>query len=318
MTKVLVLSDQQHLRRQLLIEQFQNIEFVFDTTTDYDYIAVIDSVEKELICKVPTHKRILYIGEPPFIKPFPSSYLAQYGLVVGPYKLHHPHFKLSHPVLPWLVGNKKNLDATFFQNFEESIEKRLNKFCIITSNKRFTQGHRKRVAFVERVKEEYPDLLDIYGMGYQPIEDKFEVLSKYKYCLAIENCICPNYWTEKIGDAFLTSCIPFYYGCPNIDDFFPKNSFVYLDITHYNQAIQCMQKALRGDFDSTITLEDAKKRILFNYNVFERIKEDINFLETIRTPIHEQKQFKSILSPYRYTLPVKIKQYLAWKWNLVI
>ena len=79
-----------------------------------------------------------------------------------------------------------------------------------------------------------------------------------------------------------------------------------------------MQKALRGDFDSTITLEDAKKRILFNYNVFERIKEDINFLETIRTPIHEQKQFKSILSPYRYTLPVKIKQYLAWKWNLVI
>ena len=50
MTKVLVLSDQQHLSRQLLIGQFQNIEFVFDTTTDYDYIAVIDSVEKELIC----------------------------------------------------------------------------------------------------------------------------------------------------------------------------------------------------------------------------------------------------------------------------
>ncbi len=317
MVRVLVISNLQHLRRQIIPGRFQNIEFVFDTSANYDYIAVIDSVEKELVCKVPTHKRILYIGEPPYIKPFTSSYLKQYGRIVGPYKVHHPHFKLSYPVLPWFVGNERNLDAAFFQKLERKDYKRLNKFCIITSNKRFTQGHRKRVAFVERVKEEYPDLLDIYGMGYQPVEDKFDVLSKYKYCLAIENCVCPNYWTEKIGDAFLSMCIPFYYGCSNINQYFSKNSFVPFDINFYDQAVAQMQAALSDTPIREASLKESKLRVINQYNLFQEIAKDIRELEVMPVAVDREYQ-PTPLKPYRYTFTIKVRQRIAWNFNLII
>lgn len=317
MVRILVISDQQYLKRQLIPQRFQNIEFVFDPSTDYDYIAVIDSVDKKLISKVPKSKRILYIGEPPYIKPYLSSYLAQYGTVVGPYKLHHSHFKVSHPILPWFVGNKQNLGAIFFQSLRSDDTKRRNKFCIITSNKCLTRGHRKRVEFVERLKKEHPELLDVYGNGYKPVDDKFEVLSKYKFCLAIENCVCENYWTEKIGDAFLSECIPCYYGCPNIDDYFPKNSFIHINIDDYGQSVQQMRMCISRSFDHNIELRKAKDLVIEQYNLFERINADVNDLMAMTPKIGIYHTMEE-LYPYRYTWLVKIKQYVAWKWNIIV
>ena len=40
-------------------------------------------------------------------------------------------------------------------------EGRKNKLCVITSNKKFTCGHRRRVEFVERLKKEYIDYMTI-------------------------------------------------------------------------------------------------------------------------------------------------------------
>lgn len=41
--------------------------------------------------------------------------------------------------------------------------------------------------FANKILKNHIDLIDIYGNGYNPIDDKLEVLSKYKYVLAIEN-----------------------------------------------------------------------------------------------------------------------------------
>jgi len=46
--------------------------------------------------------------------------------------------------------------------------------------------------------------------------DKREVLSKYKYCLVIENST--EFMTEKLFDAFFSGCIPIYVG-PDLKDF---------------------------------------------------------------------------------------------------
>ena len=56
-----------------------------------------------------------------------------------------------------------------------------------------------------------------------PIEDKFDALIGYKYHLALENSVIPDYWTEKLADSLLAWCKPIYYGCPNINDYFSSS-----------------------------------------------------------------------------------------------
>jgi hypothetical protein len=92
-------------------------------------------------------------------------------------------------------------------------------------------------------------MLDLYGNGWDklvrippsiasnlsfflqkkeisPIEDKNEVISKYRFNICFENVAYPGYITEKIFDAFLAKTIPVYYGAPDITEFIPSNSFI--------------------------------------------------------------------------------------------
>jgi hypothetical protein len=50
---------------------------------------------------------------------------------------------------------------------------------------------------------------------------KLAVVSRYSFCLALENSIAPDYVTEKIFDAFLAGSVPVYRGAPNVAEFTP-------------------------------------------------------------------------------------------------
>lgn len=49
--------------------------------------------------------------------------------------------------------------------------------------------------------------------------DKMQIFRRYKFCIAIENSVGPDYVTEKLYQAFTTGCVPIYLGAPNIADF---------------------------------------------------------------------------------------------------
>lgn len=320
MIKVLVLSDIDNLYIQR--QRYQNIEFVFDTNEEYDFLAILDDVGKSFNCKVPKRRRILYLGEPPYIKPYSSSYLKQFGVVVGCHKLSCNNYIKNRTVLPFRVGLEKGFGYDYFNNLVFSKENRINKFCIVTSNKKFTDGHRKRVEFVEKIKQEYPDMLDIFGNGYEHISDKYDVLSKYKYCLAIENCVYENYWTEKISDSYLSGCYPFYYGCPNIFNYFPKSSLEIIDINDYQSTVLKMKEALYSK-NPKYKLEHllhARNLVLNDYNVFSVIANDVlNLLKKEKEEKYKYNGFEyQMLSPYQYTLWTKVRQKLAWKFNIII
>jgi hypothetical protein len=56
------------------------------------------------------------------------------------------------------------------------------------------------------------------------IENKFEVLANYEFCLVIENA--PNYVSEKVIDAFVAGTIPIYVGT-EIENFgIPEDAFI--------------------------------------------------------------------------------------------
>lgn len=55
---------------------------------------------------------------------------------------------------------------------------------------------------------------------------KYEVLSRYRYCLCFENMQMVGYVTEKIFDCFYVGTIPLYFGAQDIGVIVPPNSYV--------------------------------------------------------------------------------------------
>ena len=46
--------------------------------------------------------------------------------------------------------------------------------------------------------------------------DFLQILAKYKFVLAIENAVCPDYITEKLWKVLQVGAVPVYFGAPNV------------------------------------------------------------------------------------------------------
>jgi hypothetical protein len=59
------------------------------------------------------------------------------------------------------------------------------------------------------------------------INKKLDTLSHYKFCFCYENsCQIEGYISEKIMDCFFASCVPIYYGAPNISTYIPEDCYI--------------------------------------------------------------------------------------------
>lgn len=303
-----------------------NTKFVFDGQSEYDYIAVLDNIVNPIYTKCPKEKRLLFLGEPPMVKRYTKNYLNQFGYVYSCQRQlvdKHKAIKLM-PMLPWMLGctlkksshlcsnNDYYMSYNDFSNFRN--EDRINKVCIITSNKVFTKGHRDRVRFVERIVKDKIDYIDIYGNGYSYIEDKFDILSKYRYSIVIENCQYPDYWTEKLADCILSGCCPIYYGANNIDTYFPNYNFPRININDYKISIKQVELILRNDFycDYVKHLDYLKGKILNDYNLFSVIDKLVSNLKVNENACKED----TVLYPMKYNFSEKILSKIHWYLNI--
>jgi hypothetical protein len=57
-------------------------------------------------------------------------------------------------------------------------------------------------------------------------ESKYEVLSRYQFCLCFENMVMQGYVTEKIFDCFYAGTVPLYLGAPDIEDLIPAGAYI--------------------------------------------------------------------------------------------
>ena len=307
-----------------------NCEFVFSEIDKYDYIVVIDNLKEEIKTTLSKTKRIIFLGEPPYVKNYNKKFLKQFGEVYGCHqkKVEHGFVRLSIPLLPWMVGchlhenthqcsSGKFLTYQDFQK-DEDLKPRLNKICLITSNKTFTRGHRDRVHFVERILKEYPGLVDVYGNGYKSISDKWDVLSRYKYSIVIENCSYPNYWTEKLADCFLAGCYPIYYGCTNINEYFSNESMDVVDINNFEVAIHQLRMILLSSKyeDSMNSRCESRNLVLNKYNMFCIISHIVENMEQFS--FQKKEGYSEIISPMQYSIKDRIIQKIAWWFNIVL
>ena len=147
-------------------------------------------------------------------------------------------------------------------------------FSAIISSK---HGFRRK--FVTKLAKHFGDKCKIYGRGWdqktlgksykgevEPLK-KYKILDSSRYSLCIENSQQPNYFTEKITDCILSLCIPIYWGCPNISNYLPKDSYYIIDIKSPNVLTDISKIVNRPITAQNITaLYKARDLILHKYN----------------------------------------------------
>ena len=252
--------------------------FVNEEVDDPDFVVVQGKgLRSEQTFHVAPQNTIMLTTEPRSVLVYPQKYLRQFGMVCTcQHPTKHPNVDYRYAILPWFVGFKENVDGCvstidYDQLKQSALPRKTKLLSVITSNKAFTKGHIDRIRFVERLKEHFGGSVDIFGRGFADFEDKWDVLAPYQYHIAIENSSQDYYWTEKISDCFLAGAYPFYHGCTNIDDYFPKGSLTRIDISQPDKAIDIIQGVVSRGLDehNRQALLEAKRLVLDEYNMFE-------------------------------------------------
>lgn len=69
-------------------------------------------------------------------------------------------------------------------------------------------------------------------------DDQYEVLSRYRFALCLENVDLPGYVCEKMFDCMKAGSVPIYLGASNITEYVPKGCFIDLrDFLNYHELL---------------------------------------------------------------------------------
>ena len=226
----------------------------------------------------PTH--VVFVSMEP-LEFNPPSFYDQFSTLVAcdPY-IKHPSLLRQNPITWWAGIDVEFKNGHLFQphynySYDDfasmGIPDKHDRISIVTSTNRAFPGHESRLRFIESLMlSPLADRIDLFGGGHRPIHDKIDAMLPYKYHVCLENSVLRNYWTEKIADSYLGFALPIYYGCPNIADYFPRNSFLAIDIRDHAKAIRLISKAIANDMylQRRSDLMVARARVLDDYNIF--------------------------------------------------
>lgn len=266
---------------------WNNCEFYINgDTKECDWWVVFDGVLKEQTAICYPNNTILITGEPPSTKRYKKEFVRQFNTVITVQeKIKAPNV-INLQLLSWLVGAHysviKNKFDVFTKGYDELKQMadvpKTKLISVISSSKTTTRGHRQRLKFIEILKEHFKERLDVFGSGINHIADKWDGIAPYKYHIVVENSVHKNYWTEKLADSFLSESYPFYFGCPNIRDYFHSDAISRIDINKPNEAIETIEKAVCEDYHKKFNQEvkDSKEKILDQYQIFPQLCKIIN------------------------------------------
>jgi hypothetical protein len=250
--------------------EWGNFQFTLDPVDKCDYVVVLNRPTEDIHIKCRKGGRILIIQEPPYEQnSYFKEYFKYFDLVISDFKDDKFNILHNQAGLPWHI----NLNYDQLKGMtKDVIPKKHDKVSWVTSNVNVNPGHLPRLELL-RFFQEKNYAIDLFGRGINPIDDKLTGILPYKYNLAIENYAAPNYWTEKIADAFLSWTMPIYYGCTNIEKFFPENSFIKIDILKPQEAIEVIQNAIENNlWEKNINaIEESRNLILEKYQLFPTI-----------------------------------------------
>jgi hypothetical protein len=246
-----------------------DLTFTVDAPLTSDWVVAGQTTFHAFQTRTPVERRVLVVMEPHGY--FPASYINQFGIVISPFAIpaHRgiwvqdhgglpSFFNTDHGVSPWrpVYDNADLRDLP--------VPEKQDRASVVISSKTRLRGHRRRLAFVRRFKARIGDRLAVYGRGFNWVPRKDEVVLPFKYHIVLENTQMPFYWTEKIADAFLGYAFPFVAGPPNLERWFPKESFEPIDLTRPDAAVDKVVSLMdAGIFEDRLpAIKVARRRVL--------------------------------------------------------
>ena len=327
MKNILILS----LDPWLTLRQFKNSSgiteegdfrlFINDIGCKPDYVVVKGKgITATHVFDVPKERTVLLTGEPYSVLDYPKGFCGQFGTVCACQKelradagtniIHTP------AVLSWFVGAAmdNSRDIRFNMNYDDvsnAAPEKTKLISVISSNKAFSQGHVDRLRFIEKLLNRYGDRIDLFGHGFNDFSDKWDVLAPYKYHIAIENSTTDYYWTEKLSDCYLAGTFPLYHGCTNIQDYFPDDAYLPIDIRNFDQTAEVIDRILGGEDiygRSRRALAASKDLVLGKYNFFNIVADTCRVIDSTNPPaagqtlIRPASKFFSLHNLYLHTI----------------
>lgn len=225
----------------------------------YDWIVVVHWSLNGPVDVVGDPRNVAYVSlEPQEIRPFRPRFFDQFGRVVATDpSLRHPGL-VRRTGMGWWVGIGVDYDEvhrrdpgvrlTYDDLVRMPVPSKARRVSVVTSTARRFPGHVARDRLLaEILSHPIARHIDIHGGGRNPVRDKWDAIAPARYHLALENCSMPDYWTEKLSDAFLGFSLPLYFGCTNLDEYFPAGSFERIDAFRPADAIRSIERVLDED-----------------------------------------------------------------------
>jgi hypothetical protein len=255
---------------------FGNCIFTFNPLEDaYDWLVIIDDVPRATpnrIENLSCHKdnTILITTEPSSVARYGRAFAKQFGYLLTNQDakvLPHRNAISSHTGNLWFYGK------SYDQILEDEPKKTKLISTVCSSKQQGHTMHKLRFEFTKKLQESLPDV-ERFGHGVKWIKTKAEALDPYKFHVAVENYIAPHVWTEKLADAFLGYTVPIYCGCPNVYEYFPKDSIIQIDINDIDGSIDKIKKivSIPGEYERRLdSVKEARRRVLEEYNLMAMI-----------------------------------------------
>ncbi|MCW2119443.1 glycosyltransferase family 10 domain-containing protein [Flavobacterium sp. 7A] len=267
------------IKRQTPAQSMQWKDFTFteEDVAECDYLVILDYPKNDISIKVNPNNIISVCLEPPNeVSKYRQYANKKAAVIINQLDINKNNI-LSHGALPWHIDK----DYDFLTAVKQQDLVKENKIVWITSNQQSSKGHKDRMRFLEQIKP--LPFVDLYGRGINPVDDKWEVLSQSKYAIAYENFQNEYYWTEKIMDCFLSHTMPIYFGCKNIGEFFPKNSFIQMNPKdrHIDLFLKEIVQSNKWD-ENKDAINEARNLVLNKYQLFPFLHTQISGMERIK------------------------------------
>lgn len=221
------------------VNKINNCNFFFKEddipkNSKVDFLVVFNNYKTSKNNNFNFYNTLLLACEPPSIHNYKSDYIKQFRwLITSDNKVKHKNKIYKTTFFPWHVGinrnyKKRNKNINYKDLYKMKFKKK-KLISIIQTKKSYCKEHEIRNEIINNIKKEFGKYIDVYGRDYRYVPDKLSALRSYSYHISIENYFGKNFWTEKLADPLITRTNPIYLGCTNIDDYFPKNNFFYLN-----------------------------------------------------------------------------------------
>lgn len=289
-----------------------DINFTLEPVTECDALLVLNELKEDITVCCPPENIWSIFQEPyyPAFLPWLKEGHSRFSRIYTP---HPPNsnvrYRYSHPLVPWHVGK------SYAELLIGSNQPKNNDIIWITSSLQVLPGHFKRNAFRSfLVNLAWSDLI-VRGRGISPVEDKWDLLTPSRYAIAVENYFGDNYWTEKIADCWLAGVLPFYYGCPNLEEYFPAKSFIRIDLDDLGSAARIIRQMVdSGEYEKRLpAILEARDLVLNRYQFFPFMAHELR--DSLKNNASLPVQLKSFchghLSALRNNCMQRYQQYKA-------